>query len=351
MKPFEPNYMHLVDAAYNRTARRLPLYEHLISNEIMERVLGVPFPHPDNDHPADILENLKLYCRFYREMEYDTVSYENCVGPIMPGSGALGAHKAGVIKTMADFDAYPWQELPDLYFQRNRNHFAMLGEALPPGMKAVGGVGNGVFECVQDIVGYTDLCYIAEDDPELYAKLFAAVGDALAAIWSRFLPEFGDAFCVLRMGDDLGFKSNTLLSANDIRTHIVPQYRRVADLVHAQGKPFLLHSCGCLFPVFDDIIAEARIDAKHSNEDQIATFDVWVDRYGDRIGNFGGIDTDAVCRLGPQEMREYIVTLLDKVQGRGGIAFSSGNSIPSYVPVEGYLTMIETVREYRGDFR
>ena len=28
-----------------------------------------------------------------------------------------------------------------------------------------------------------------------------------------------------------------------------------------------------------------------------------------------------------------------------GIAFSTGNSIPDYVPTEGYLAMIETVRE------
>ena len=29
--------------------------------------------------------------------------------------------------------------------------------------------------------------------------------------------------------------------------------------------------------------------------------------------------------------------------------FSTGNSIPNYVPAEGYLTMVETVRELRGE--
>lgn len=68
---------------------------------------------------------------------------------------------------------------------------------MPAGMKAIGGHGNGVFECVQDIVGYTDLCYIS-------------------------LKEFGDVYCVCRFGDDMGFKSNTLIPAEDVRNYIVP---------------------------------------------------------------------------------------------------------------------------------
>jgi uroporphyrinogen decarboxylase len=33
----------------------------------------------------------------------------------------------------------------------------------------------------------------------------------------------------------------------------------------------------------------------------------------------------------------------------GGIAIGSGNSIPEYVPDEGYLAMVETVRKMRGE--
>ena len=37
--------------------------------------------------------------------------------------------------------------------------------------------------------------------------------------------------------------------------------------------------------------------------------------------------------------------------GHGGYALGSGNSIPDYVPVEGYLAMVEGVRARRGDYR
>jgi uroporphyrinogen decarboxylase len=99
-----------------------------------------------------------------------------------------------------------------------------------------------------------------------------------------------------------------------------------------------------------DIIREAKIDAKHSNEDEIAEFPVWVERYGSEIGNFGGLDTDTLCRCSRSEIRERTNELLGRCKKRGGIAFGSGNSIPDYVPADHYLEMVNTVREYRGDF-
>jgi uroporphyrinogen decarboxylase len=283
-------------------------------------------------------------------MGYDTVSFEACVGQAMPGSGSLGGHKPGEIRDRQDFERYPWGHVPELYFKKYSHLFEALRKNMPVGMKAIGGVGNGIFECVQDVVGYMDLCYISSDDPELYADLFKKVGDTNKLIWERFLKEYGDIYCVCRFGDDLGFKTNTLLPTDDIRTHIIPQYKRIIDVVHSYGKPFLLHCCGCIFNVMEDLIA-AGINAKHSNEDQIAVFPVWVEKYGDRIGNFGGIDTDAVCRLDKQDMRAYIHEVIKKCEGHGGFAFGSGNSIPYYVPVQGYLSMVETVREYRGDYK
>ena len=344
---FQPDYRNIEMSARNIEAPRLPLYEHFVSVEFMERALDCKFAQLEAGSYSDQLEFFRHYTRFFLEGGYDTVSYECCTGPIMPGSGALGGHQQGVIRDRADFEAYPWDELVDRYFATYADRFRALREVMPAGMKAVGGVGNGVFECVQDLVGYMDLCYLSVDDPELYGALFARMGQVSLSIWERFLAEFGDIYCVCRFGDDLGYKSNTLLPADDIRTHIFPVYKKIVAAVHRAGKPFLLHSCGCIFDVMDELIEEVGIDAKHSNEDQIALFPYWVETYGDRIGNFGGIDTDAVCRLPKEDMREYIREVVAKCTGHGGFAFGSGNSIPDYVPLDGYRTMLETIHELR----
>ena len=76
---------------------------------------------------------------------------------------------------------------------------------------------------------------------------------------------------------------------------------------------------------------------------------MWVEKYGDKIGNFGGIDTDVVCRLDKASLREYITDVVQKCTGHGGFAFGSGNSVPDYVPVENYLNMNQIIRELRGE--
>lgn len=350
MAAFEPNYQYVVDAAYNRRPQRLPLYEHIISDKIMERILGKEFAPLLGQSDAANREYFANYCGFCKQMGYDVVMFEGCVTTVLPDGGALGGHKPGVIQNRADFEAYPWDTIEKLYFDYAAPLFSALQEEMPDGMRAIGGVGNGVFECVQDLVGYTQLCYLSVDDPELYEALFQKVGDLLCRIWSRFLTEFPDLYCVCRFGDDLGFKSATLLPTEDVIRLIVPQYKRIIDIVHQHGKPFLLHSCGCIFDVMDELIATAGIDAKHSNEDQIAPFSAWIDRYGGRIGNFGGIDTDVLCDISKVDVADYVTELYQTMRAKeGGVALGSGNSIPDYVSPDRYVQAVETVRQLRGE--
>lgn len=351
MKEFSPDYRYIEKAAKNIETDRLPLYEHNISVGIMEQVLNHRFGDLILGDDRDVHEFFHQYNRFFQEMGYDIVSYECCIGEVMPGSGCLGRHAQPAIRDRADFEKYPWDMIEQRYFDTYARYFKALANNMPAGMKAIGGVGNGIFECVQDIVGFTDLCYISMDDRELYQDLFQKAFEVSYRIWERFLKEFGDTYCVVRFGDDLGYKSNTLLPAEDIKQEIIPRYQKIISLIHSYHKPFLLHSCGCIFYLMEDLITVAGIDAKHSNEDVIAPFPEWVERYGDRIGNFGGIDTDMVCRLSKPEMKEYILDVIQKCSHHGGFAFGSGNSIPDYVPVEGYLNMVEIVREYRGDYQ
>ena len=67
--------------------------------------------------------------------------------------------------------------------------------------------------------------------------------------------------------------------------------------------------CGYdIFEIMDDLIA-LGIDAKHSNEDEIAPFEVWIQKYNDRIGLFVGIDVNILC-LNPYDEVYMIVLLL-----------------------------------------
>jgi uroporphyrinogen decarboxylase len=343
---FIPDYKHIVKAALNIRPTRIPFYEHQISEAIISKVMNCELADPSEYSDSELDEYFGFYCAFFKKMGYDTVSFERILSGIMPGNGALYGHAEGCIKTYEDFEKYPWAELSEIYFKKNKRYFDALERNIPEGMKAIGGVGNGIFECVQDITGYMNLCYIKVDDPDLYEKLFKKTGEVLFDIWTEFIDSYKDLFCVMRMGDDLGFKTNTLLPPEDIIDYIIPGYKNVIDLVHANGRPFLLHSCGNLFDIMENLIS-AGIDAKHSNEDEIAPMDIWYEKYGDRIGNFGGIDADILCRCKEDDIRAYVTDIYYKSLNAGGVALGSGNSIPSYTPVENYLAMIDVLRELR----
>ncbi|MDF2685428.1 MAG: methylcobalamin:coenzyme methyltransferase [Clostridia bacterium] len=350
MLDFIPDYHNIEAAARNQYVPRVPLYDHIVSVGIMEKILNKSFSGLYGGNDRDLEEFFTYYNNFFKHMGYDVSIFEMCISGILPGAGALGGHIKGVIQNRADFERYPWNELLERYIKAYDRFFNAICNTLPQGMKVVGGVGNGLLECAEELVGYEDLCFLSYDDEELYTDLFKKIGDTMSTIWSWFLKKYGDFFAVCRFGDDLGFKSTTLISKNDIKKHIIPQYRRITNLVHSYNKPFLLHSCGNLFNVMDDIIKDSKIDAKHSNDVIIAPFNIWVEKYGDRLAFFGGVDTDHLCRKSKEEIYEIVKVVIDYNNiCKCGVAIGSGNSVPDYVPVEGYLAMNEAVRKLRKE--
>jgi uroporphyrinogen decarboxylase len=349
MREFQPDYRNIVDAAYNREAVRLPLYEHGFDFGVIEKVIGVPVAPLLTTTHEDHVEAYRRIVRCGLQLGYDCIPFErNICRMIQNGQGLMG-HAPAIIETLEDVEAYPWEtKLPE-YIRRFESDYAALREALPEGMKAVGGVGNGLLEVIQDFVPFQQLAFLQVDEPDAYEALFVKIGDLMVELWGWVLENYADCFAVCRFGDDLGFRSSTLIQPDDIRKHIIPQYKRVIDLVHSYDKPFLLHSCGRIYEVMDDLIA-AGIDAKHSNEDAIDRFDVWVERYGDRIGNFGGVEMNIMTLNTPDEVRIYVHKLLDRIgTGNGGIAIGTGNQISSYTEPANWIAMTEAVREWRGD--
>lgn len=345
MEEFYPDYNNVLQVLNNQRPRRLPLYEHHIDLPFISKATGRPTELQVSKR-EDYVAHYRDVIGFWERMTYDAFDFEAAICDIFPGHGAILGGK-GPIQTRDDFNKYPFDELPAIFWNAYEPHLEAIREALPPGMKAYGGCGYGIFESSQDLVGFESLCLMQSDDPELFADLFRKIGDLYVSLWSGMIRDYSDIFVFFRMGDDLGYKTSTMLAPATIRQFIMPQFKRVVDLVHQSGKRFLMHSCGCIFEVMEDLIA-LGIDAKHSNEDQIAPFERWIELYNDRIGLFGGIDVNTLCR---DEYDEIYREVLDKGtrfrRKARGYGIGSGNSIPEYVPVEGFMAMVEAVKEIR----
>jgi uroporphyrinogen decarboxylase len=345
-QPFQPDYRHTLQVLYNRRPERLPLYEHHIDPPFISRATGKEIVL-QGVKPSDLDAYYSDITGFWKEMGYDAFDYEAAICDILPDHGAIMGGRPGPIQTRADFERFPFEDIPDIFWDAYTPHLESIARVIPAGMKAFGGCGYGIFETSQDLVGYEYLCVMLYTDPKLFSDLFVRIGNLYEILWSEMVHRYRDLFVFFRMGDDLGFKNSTLLAPETIVEHILPQYRRVIDIVHRSGKKFLLHSCGNIFPVMEEILA-CGIDAKHSNEDQIAPFDRWIELYNDRIGLFGGIDVDILCQNPYDEVFRQVLEKGSTYRSRArGWGLGSGNSIPEYVPVEGYMGMIDAAKEIR----
>jgi len=324
---------------------RVPFVEFWIDIGVMQAVVGRPIP-------ADEDELRKYRVEFMTKAGYDYVmGYHSFT---FPGPQSIAAEDTairsagqrdwrneacGPIQTWEDIEAYQWPCV------RNANFadIEKLKPLLPSGMKVISPLPNGLLENLINLMGYEPLCYNLIDEPALVAAVVDRIGQSLLNLY-EVLCDFNHIGALL-LNDDLGFKTQTMISPGDLRAYIFPWYKRLTKCAHEHGKPVILHACGNCNEVMEDLIDEVGIDAKHSFEDVIQPVADFKREYGSRIAVLGGIDVDILSRGTESQVRKYTQQVIQECVPGGGWALGSGNSIPNYVPVENYLAMLDEGRK------
>ena len=244
----------------------------------------------------------------------------------------------GPVTSWDEFESYPWPDAKRIsarsleWYERN----------LPDGMCiATGGLGH-FCEYIVWLMGYETLCYALTDRRDLVVairdKLLEFYRETLSLILSF------DRVRTIWVGDDMGFRTGTLLSPPDLREFVFPGHAMLARMAHAAGRPYILHSCGNLSGVMDELIGGVGIDAKHSFEDAIQEVGEAKRVYGDRIAVLGGIDVDFLCRATERQVRERTRRTIEECQPGGGWCLGTGNSVANYIPIDNYLAMLDEGR-------
>ncbi len=351
----KPDYRRLLAVLWNEEAPdRVPLYEHFVDLEVIEyllneRLRGMALSKPDSRR-----RYLLALIRFYKGLGYDYVPLElplklprtNLLtapdtARLSRGFRAWQDEHHGVIETLDEYWGYPW---PDPDEAADYELMEELCRLLPKGMAVIGGVAGGVLEHVMWLMGFTPFFRSLYKQPKLVKLMFERVGKLIYEVDS-IIVEY-DRLIALRMGDDMGFRKGTFVSPKVLRKYVFPWHKRCVDLAHKHGKPFILHSCGNLKAVMEDLIEYVRIDAKHSFEDAIMPVTKAKSLYGDRIAILGGVDVDKLSRLPPREFGDYVREVLRACAPGGGYALGSGNTITNYVNIENYLLMIRIGLKY-----
>jgi len=327
-----------------------PLIEYLVDEVVLEPlVTGLlgrrwTIEGPDRESQKAYLDN---FIEFWARLGYDFVRFERGlpfrirqVGApdAAPGSTkqrAWAEEHSGSIQSWEDFDGYPWPKVEEMDFFP----FEYINANLPEGMGLLTCHAGGIFEHLSWIMSLEGLGFALIDDPELVGAVADRIGGLLVDFYKHLLDL--DRAAAIFAGDDMGFRTATLISPSDLRKYCLPWQARFAAMAHQKGIPYYLHSCGNIMAIMEDLTETVGIDGKHSFEDAILPVENFQARYGDRIAVLGGLDVHILAHSAPDGVRKKTRELIEACGRRGRYAVGSGNSIPSYVPVENYLAMVD----------
>jgi len=244
----------------------------------------------------------------------------------------------GPIMSWDDFERYQWPDNLKAINAMSR----IMAKSVPEGMKAMV-IPGGVFEWTTWLMGLVPFSYALADQPDLVDAVIKKVTDLIYRVVADLMdePNIGGVF----MGDDLGFISGTFVSPKVLRDKFLPNTKKIVDLVHDAGRVFVLHSCGNIYQVMDDII-EMGVDAKHSFEDKIMPVETAYEKWGDRIGIIGGVDMDIMAKGAEDDVRRRTREILDACATQGRYVLGTGNSVANYVPLRNYQAMLEEGRRW-----
>jgi len=330
----EPDFSRFLKAVLRQgEPDRVPFVELGVDAEIMAAVLEEP-PH-----------TVEQRVRFWHALGYDYASVKAVVPwtrrrdasadtAALPHAQREWANAGATAYTTRDgFDAFPWPRPQDVDY----SDIETAIRAVPDGMGVVGRV-SGVLENTMFTLGFEGLSYMLTDAPDLVRDTIDTVGALLLNVVESIASIHGVG--AIFFGEDMGFKTATMLSPPALRQLVFPWHRRIVQAAHDARKPILLHSCGNIRAVMDDIL-DAGWDARHSYEDVIQPITEAKTLYGDRIAVLGGIDMDLLTRGSEDAVRARVREVVAHCAPGGGFAIGSGNTVANYIPLPNYLAMLD----------
>lgn len=352
----KPDAKEFIEILLNRkNPARVPLVEYLIDDILMKPIVTQMLGRQwvDDLGTRDTQQaNLANFIQFWYRMGYDFVRFERGlpfpVHQIMGDDATLGQNRQrawsdehqGSITSWSEFESYPWPKVEDYDFSA----FDYLNTHLPEGMGLMTCHAGGIYEHLSMLMSYEGLCLALYDNPELVKAISDKVGRLMEQFYQHLLDL--DKVIAIFPGDDMGFKSGTLISPADLKKYILPWHKKFAGMAHRKNIPYFLHSCGNLELIMENLISDVKIDGKHSFEDTIIPIQEFQRKYGDRIAVLGGMDITILSSATPDVVRKKTRGLIDTCGKQGRFALGSGNSIPSYIPLDNYLAMVDETLSY-----
>jgi uroporphyrinogen-III decarboxylase len=143
--------------------------------------------------------------------------------------------------------------------------------------------------------------------------------------------------------------STSYMSPPMFAQYILEHLNQYADLYHRAGKIVLIHACGKLKDIVDEL-GLGRYDGicdiappPTGDLDLVEAKEAW----GVRKVVTGGIDATAFVSLSPEEMKDHVTHILQRISSHRGVILGSGDAVPAGTPLETLRAVTEAVQEFK----
>ena len=204
-------------------------------------------------------------------------------------------------------------------------------------------IGFSLYERAWTLRGIENLLMDFYIHPDFVHELLDAVCEYNLAQIDKALEYDIDAFL---FGDDWGQQNGLIMGYGIWKEFIFPRLQRMFSRVREAGKHVMLHSCGDVDELFDDLISIGLNSFEPFQPEVMDIYEI-LPRYRGRLAFHGGLSIQKTLPFGTvEEVIAESKRLLDLGKD-GGYIFSPSHAVESDTSLDNILAFIKTAQNQR----